>query len=147
MDLPGIEPGPLDCQPKILPLNHKPNKTYKPIPFLNSMTKEDCIFCKIVSGEIPAEEVYEDDNFIGFLDNNPETEGHTLIVPKKHFRNILDLPSTMGNELLEAIKKVSLKLIQEDKADGINVRINNEPSAGQIVFHTHVHVVPRKNGN
>jgi len=108
---------------------------------------EDCIFCKIIKGELPAEKVYEDDNFIAFPDVNPKTEGHTLIVSKKHFRNLLDMPVSLGNELLEAIKKVSLKLIDEGKGDGVKIVGNNEPSSGQVVFHTHVHVIPMKKGD
>ena len=107
---------------------------------------KDCIFCKIINGEIPSKKVYEDENFIGILDQNPKAEGHTLIVPKKHFRNLLDLPNTIGNELLEAIKKVSLKLIEKGN-EGINVLSNNELSAGQVVFHTHIHIIPRKKGD
>jgi histidine triad (HIT) family protein len=111
------------------------------------MKKEDCIFCKIANHKLSADITYEDDNFIAFLDKTPRTKGHTLIIPKKHFRNILDLPVSMGNELLEAIKKVSLKLIEDKKADGVNVLNNNEPSAGQVVFHTHIHIIPRKKGD
>ncbi len=108
------------------------------------MVDNQCIFCKIINGEIISEEVYDDKNFIGILDKNPRAEGHTLIIPKKHFRNILDMPVTLGNELLEAIKKISLKLIKEKKAEGINIIINNESAADQAVFHTHVHIIPRK---
>jgi len=104
---------------------------------------QDCIFCKIVNDK-NREKTYEDENFIAFLDANPRTEGHTLIIPKKHYRNLLDLPVSLGNELLEAIKKVSLKLIKDKKADGVNVLCNNESEAGQVVFHTHVHIIPRK---
>jgi len=111
------------------------------------METKDCLFCKIVSGERKAEEVYEDENFIGILDSNPRSEGHTLIIPKKHFRNILDMPTTLGNELLGAAKKISLKLIDESKAEGINLIINNEPSANQAVFHMHAHIIPRKNND
>lgn len=108
------------------------------------MVVNQCVFCKIVSGEIESEEIYEDENFIGVLDKNPRAEGHTLIIPKKHFRNILDMPVTLGNELLESIKEISLKLIKEKKAEGINIIINNESAADQAVFHTHIHVIPRK---
>ena len=111
------------------------------------MTNQECIFCKIVNGEIESKEVYEDDNFIGILDANPKAPGHTLIISKKHFRNILDMPTTLGNELLEATKKISLKLIKEGKAEGTNILINNEPSAGQLVFHMHAHIIPRKKGD
>lgn len=107
--------------------------------------ESDCIFCKIVKGEIPPGKgkVYEDDNFIGVLDLNPKAEGHTLLISKKHFRNLLDMPDTLGNELLEAIKKVSLKLIEEGKGDGVNVLSNNEAVSGQVIFHTHIHIIPR----
>ena len=108
------------------------------------MEKNECIFCKIVNGVMDGERVYEDDNFLGILDANPRAEGHTLIIPKKHFRNLLDMPTSMGNELLEAIKKVSLKLIEEGKGEGVNVFSNNEEVAGQLVMHTHVHIIPRK---
>ena len=66
--------------------------------------KEDCIFCKIAKKEIKTNIVYEDDNFIAFLDVNPRAEGHTLIIPKKHYKTLLDMPNTLGNELIEAIK-------------------------------------------
>jgi histidine triad (HIT) family protein len=107
----------------------------------------DCIFCKIIKGEIPAEKTYEDDNFMAFLDIKPKAEGHTIIIPKNHFRNLLDMPTTLGNEMLEAIKKVSLDLIKQKKATGFNLIVNNEPSAGQIVFHAHLHIIPRDNND
>lgn len=111
------------------------------------MVVDQCVFCKIISGEINSEEIYDDENFIGILDKNPRAEGHTLVIPKKHFKNILDMPATLGNELLDAIKKISLKLIKEKKAEGINIIINNESAADQAVFHTHVHIIPRKNSD
>ena len=108
---------------------------------------KNCIFCRIVNGEIKAKKTYEDENFIGILDSNPRTVGHTLIISKKHFRNLMDLPVSLGNELLDSIKKISLKLVKEGKAEGFNIISNNEKSAGQIVFHAHVHLIPRKNGD
>lgn len=106
-----------------------------------------CVFCKIISGEIQSRNIYEDENFIGILDANPVAEGHILIISKKHFRNLLDLPNTLGNELLDAIKKVSLRLIDEEKAEGVNVISNNESVSGQVIFHTHIHIIPRKKGD
>jgi histidine triad (HIT) family protein len=108
---------------------------------------KDCIFCKIVNKEIKSEFVYEDDKFIAILDLHPKSIGHTLIIPKDHFRNLLDMPETLGPELLVAIKEVSLKLIKDGKGEGVNVIVNNEPSAGQVVMHSHVHIIPRKNGD
>ena len=109
-------------------------------------SKENCIFCKIVN-DVNSKKVYDDENFIGILDIHPRADGHTIIISKKHFRNLLDLPVSLGNELLEAIKKISLKLIKDKKAEGINVISNNEKIAGQLVFHTHVHIIPRKKGD
>jgi len=110
-------------------------------------TNEDCIFCKIVNKEIPKELTYEDENFIAFLDIKPRAEGHTLIIPKKHYKTILDMPNTLGNELQEAIKKVSLDLMQKGKAEGFNVLTNSGEVAGQIVHHLHVHIIPRREGD
>lgn len=109
--------------------------------------ENDCIFCKIVKGEIPAKKVYEDDNFIGFLDINQATPGKTLLIPKKHYKTLLDIPNSLGNEMLEAIKKIALKLIEEGKAEGFNLMMNNFEVGGQIVPHAHVHVLPRKSGD
>lgn len=111
------------------------------------MAHEDCLFCKIVKGELPSKKTYEDDNFIGLLDPNPRTEGHTLIIPKKHFRNLLDMPTSLGDEMLEAVKKVALKLIKDGKGEGFNIIVNNEPAAGQVIFHLHIHILPRKKGD
>ncbi len=108
---------------------------------------EECVFCKIVKNEIKAKRVYEDDNFIGILDADPKVPNHILIVSKRHFRNLLDIPASLGGELLIAIKKVSLDLIREDKAEGVKVVVNNEAAAGQVVFHTHVHILPFKEGD
>ena len=108
--------------------------------------KQDCIFCKIIEGkaEPGKRKVYEDDNFIGILDLYPKAENHTLIISKKHYKTILDLPSTQGNELLEAIKKISLDLITKNKAEAFNIISNIGETAGQVVPHMHVHIIPRK---
>lgn len=105
---------------------------------------EDCLFCKIVNGVSPSTKVYEDDNFIGILNVPQKIVGHTLLIPKKHFRNLFDMPSTLCSEMHSAIKKISLDMIASKKAEGINIHVNNEPSAGQVIFHTHIHIVPRK---
>ena len=108
---------------------------------------EECIFCKIAKGEIDSKKVYEDESFFGILDVKPVVEGHTLIISKKHFKNILDVPSSLGGEMLDAIKKVGLDLIKEKSAEGFNVIVNTNESAGQIVNHFHAHVLPRKKGD
>lgn len=102
-------------------------------------SNSDCIFCKIVKKEIPVNIIEESENFIAIPDKNPKTEGHTLIISKKHFANILELPSALGDELIDLIKKIALKY----KSD-FNVVVNTGKQAGQIIFHFHLHLIPRK---
>jgi histidine triad (HIT) family protein len=109
--------------------------------------EEKCIFCKIVKGEIPSTKFYDSDNFIGILDIHPKSPGHTVIIPKKHFKSLLDMPASFGGELLEAIKEVGLGLIKDGKGEAFNVIVNNGESAGQVVMHAHIHIVPRKKGD
>ncbi len=105
--------------------------------------EKNCLFCKIAAGEIPAEKIYEDENFLAFLDVNPVNQGHTLVIPKKHSRNILEIGDETLKELTITVKKLSNKIKTALCADGINIIINNEPAAGQIIFHTHIHIIPR----
>jgi histidine triad (HIT) family protein len=109
--------------------------------------EKECIFCEIIKGEIPCEKVYEDDNFIGILDIEPEVEGHILVIPKKHFGSFLDTPSSLGGEFFDAIKNIGLKLIKNKEADGFNIVFNTNESAGQVVKHVHAHILPRKIGD
>ncbi len=109
--------------------------------------KDDCIFCKIVKGEIESEKIYEDDNFFAILDVNPKAEGHTLIISKQHYKNILDVPTSLGGEILDAIKKIGLKLIKDKKGEGFNVCVNMGEVAGQTVHHFHAHIIPRNSGD
>ena len=108
--------------------------------------EKDCVFCKIARGEIPVKLVYESDNFLAFPDAHPKVPGHILIVPKKHFTNIVDLPSDLGSELIDMIKKVAEKRLKEG-AEGFNLIMNNFPAAGQLVMHAHLHFLPRKKGD
>lgn len=104
---------------------------------------ENCVFCKIIKGEIPAAIVYEDDFFIGFLDINPRSEGHTLIIPKIHTETLLDLPEEFASKLGLVIKGIALELVRILDAKGFNVLSNNGESAGQVVRHLHFHIIPR----
>ena len=108
---------------------------------------EDCIFCKIRNGEIVAERIYENDNFFSILDANPKIDGHTLIVSKKHFENILELPNILAPELLNCIKETSIILMKKYNAEGFNIINNNFEAAGQVVKHVHFHILPRKKGD
>ncbi len=104
---------------------------------------KDCIFCKIARKEIPSDFVYENDNFFAIKDINPKVMGHKLIISKKHFVNIMDIPSTMGEELIDIIKNVADKELKQG-FDGFNIAQNNFPASGQVVMHFHLHLLPRK---
>ncbi|MBI3019825.1 MAG: HIT family protein [Parcubacteria group bacterium] len=103
----------------------------------------DCLFCKIVSGEIPSARVYEDADAVAFLDIQPNNPGHTLLVPKTHARNILDMDARAICAIIPALKKLSHAVKDAVSADGLNIAMNIEPAAGQIVFHAHIHIIPR----
>lgn len=105
---------------------------------------EDCIFCKIARGEIPSQKILESENFFAIKDIHPKTQGHSLIISKKHYKTLLDMPSSLLGEFLETGKELALKLLKEEKADGFNLVINNYEVAGQLVPHVHLHILPRK---
>ena len=108
---------------------------------------DNCIFCKIIAGTIPSAKVYEDDNFVAFMDINPIACGHTLVIPKTHCRNALDTPDSVAAGFYPVIVKVANAVKKACNADGINIMQFNEPAAGQEVFHSHVHIIPRKEGD
>lgn len=107
----------------------------------------DCIFCKIVSGQIPCEKLYEDDKTFAFLDIKPANEGHTLVIHKHHHADLFDTPVEDVADIFRTVKKVGAALLQAVGADGLNIGMNNKPAAGQVVFHAHVHVIPRYSGD
>lgn len=109
------------------------------------ITDANCIFCKIISGEIPAQKVYEDADTLAFLDATPVNEGHTLVVPKDHFENIYSTPPETWARTMLAVQKVTEAVRHGINADGVNVYMNNEPAAGQIIMHAHIHLIPRHN--
>ncbi len=109
--------------------------------------KEDCLFCKIASGKIPSTKVYEDDAVFAFLDIYPASEGHTLVTPKKHFRDFTDMSAEDVASLFEVARKITAAVEKAFSADGSNIGINNGEAAGQEVPHVHVHVIPRKKGD
>lgn len=104
---------------------------------------EECLFCKIVAGEIPAQKVYEDGEFLAFLDINPRNPGHTLVVPKRHCETILEMPENEASELFKVVKKVAIAVKKGMKADGISIGQSNGRAAGQVIPHAHFHVIPR----
>ena len=104
---------------------------------------EDCLFCKIIKGEIPSKKTYEDEYCIAFLDINPANPGHTLVVPKGHAQNIYDIDERVLSRTIITVKKIAQSLKEKMKAEGVNVIQNNGREAGQIVYHIHFHVIPR----
>lgn len=106
-----------------------------------------CLFCKIIAGEIPCARVYEDDAVLAFLDINPISRGHTLVVPKGHYPTLLDFPAAEGEALVRALRRVALALHETMQSGGFNCIQNNFGPAGQMVFHSHWHLVPRHEGD
>ena len=104
----------------------------------------DCIFCKIIKGEIPCTKIYEDNKFLAFLDIAPVNFGHTLIIPKEHFKDTLETPDEILSELIIVGKRIGGALIKSLPAEGFNLSTNNGEAAGQVVFHTHFHIIPRR---
>lgn len=103
----------------------------------------DCIFCKIVSGEIPSAKVYEDEDALVILDISPINKGHSLVLSKEHYTDIYDTPEELLLKLASITKKISLATKKSLACDGINIVQNNERTAGQLVFHIHFHIIPR----
>ena len=103
----------------------------------------ECIFCQIVSGQIPSSKVYEDEEVLAFLDITQVTTGHTLVIPKKHYRNVLEMDAEAASSLFARVPKIAKQLQEKLGASGVNIINNNEEAAGQTVFHTHVHLLPR----
>ena len=104
----------------------------------------NCIFCKIVAGEIPSYKVYENEDVIAFLDIAPVSHGHTLVIPKKHFKNMEDITGDELSKLMLGVKAVAALLKNKLGIAGYNLNENNDPVAGQVVPHIHWHIIPRK---
>ena len=108
---------------------------------------DNCIFCKIANGIIPSATIYEDEDFRAILDIAPAHRGHTIILPKNHAANLFELDEVTAGKLLPVAKKVAGAVKKVTGCDGINILQNNGEAAGQTVFHLHVHVVPRFEGD
>ena len=106
----------------------------------------DCIFCRIARNEAPASLVYDDNEVIAFLDARPVSEGHTLVITKKHYPSIFEASDEEIAHLFKIVKRVAYAVKKSEKADGISVFQNNGRAANQVVFHLHVHVIPRYEG-
>ncbi|MCR4909083.1 MAG: HIT family protein [Lachnospiraceae bacterium] len=105
--------------------------------------KDDCIFCKLANGIIPTNTVYEDEEFRVIMDAAPATRGHSLILPKEHYADIYELPEETAGKVFILGKKLAAHLRDTLGADGFNIVQNNGETAGQTVFHFHLHLIPR----
>ena len=106
------------------------------------MKKDDCIFCKI-AGEIPSRKIYEDKDLIAIMDLNPTSKGHSLIIPKEHCTNIYDIDEDIAAKVMKTAKKLATKMTVALNCDGFNLLQNNGETAGQTMFHFHMHLIPR----
>lgn len=109
--------------------------------------QNNCIFCKIITGEIPSTNIFEDDNFKVIMDISPAAKGHAIILPKKHFKNLFEMDEETSSKALSIARKVAAAMMEELKCDGLNVLQNNGEAAGQTVFHYHIHLIPRYQGD
>jgi histidine triad (HIT) family protein len=107
------------------------------------MADPDCLFCKIVAGEIPSHTIDEDDKTLAFLDINPWTRGHALVIPKAHSRNLYDIEPADLAAIHATAQRVARRMRDRLASEGVNILQSSEPIAMQTVFHTHVHVIPR----
>lgn len=107
------------------------------------MRDGNCIFCKIANGEIPSRTIYEDEQFRVFLDLSPAAKGHALIVPKEHYANLYELPEELAADAMRLAKKEMALMTQKLSCDGFQLVQNNGETAGQTVFHFHLHLIPR----
>ena len=107
------------------------------------MADPDCIFCKIVAGELPAHKIDEDEHTVAFLDINPWTRGHSLVIPKEHSRNVYDIAPGDLTATAVAAQRLAQRLRDRLSCEGMNLLQSSEPVAMQTVFHYHVHVIPR----
>jgi histidine triad (HIT) family protein len=106
---------------------------------------DNCIFCKLASGEIPTNSLYEDENFRVILDNGPATKGHALVLPKEHYADLFEIPEDVLAGATKVAKKMALTMKDKLGCDGLNLVQNNGEAAGQTVMHFHLHIIPRYN--
>lgn len=107
----------------------------------------DCVFCRILRGEIPAQKVYEDGQVVAILDINPVAWGHALVLPRAHYETWTDLPADLAGDVARASQAVARAVLRAAGAEGFNLLVNNHPCSGQAIPHAHVHIIPRKTGD
>ena len=108
---------------------------------------QDCIFCKIIAGQIPCNKIYEDDSVLAFLDIGPISDGHTLVIPKEHFEKLDQCSQQILTDMSGCLGKIAKAVVSAVHSDGYNVLCNNGRAAGQLVDHVHFHIIPRNAGD
>ncbi len=111
------------------------------------MSEDECVFCKMVAGQIPVIKIYEDEVVLAFLDIGPVSDGHTLVIPKQHFEKLHDCPAELLGRVSSRLGKIAKAVAAGMNSDGYNVLCNNGRSAGQLVEHLHFHIIPRNTGD
>lgn len=126
---------------------HKNPRFLAPDKLVSEHTTEGCIFCKIINGEIPSSKIYEDECCYAFLDINPIAKGHTLLLPKHHSSDFLEVSEEGLKQVMGSLQKVTKAVKEATKAEGIKIEIHLGKAAGQSVLHLHFHIIPRWEGD
>ncbi|MHC4424292.1 MAG: HIT family protein [Planctomycetota bacterium] len=111
------------------------------------MSENDCVFCKMVAGQIPVTKIYEDEVVLAFLDIGPISNGHTLVIPKQHFEKLHDCPAELLSNFASHLGWIAKAVVAAMNSDGYNVLCNNGRAAGQLIDHLHFHIIPRNTGD
>jgi histidine triad (HIT) family protein len=111
------------------------------------MGANGCLFCKMVTGQIPVAKIYEDDAVLAFLDIGPLSDGHALVIPKQHFEKLHDCPAELLGKVTSRLGKIAAAIVAAMNSDGYNILCNNGRAAGQLVEHLHFHIIPRNAGD
>jgi len=112
-----------------------------------TMSADDCVFCKMVAGQVPVVKIYEDDTVLAFLDIGPISDGHTLVIPKQHFERLHECPAELLGRVSSRLGKIAGAVAAAMNSDGYNLLCNNGRAAGQLVEHVHFHIIPRNAGD
>ena len=111
------------------------------------MYADDCLFCKIVAGQVPVTKIYEDEGVLSFLDIGPISDGHTLVIPKRHYEKIHECPAELLGQVFTSLGQIAGAVAAAMNSDGYNLLCNNGRAAGQVIEHLHFHIVPRHDGD
>ena len=111
------------------------------------MSENDCVFCKMVAGQIPVIKIYEDEVVLAFLDIGPISDGHTLVIPRQHFEKLHECPAELLGQVGSCLGRIAKAVAIGMDSEGYNVLCNNGRSAGQLVGHLHFHIIPRNTGD